>query len=236
MGTVHHDDVLILHRLRYAENSLIIRGLTASNGPLTFVAREGQRRSLVAPQCLPGAVLRAGWRTGKGRAMPQILSAYPLFPQHATFFNPIRYAMASFVAECIHRFLPLDQPCETDYFREAATFLERIEYEDKLAELPLLFLARLCRIAGIAPVRQDSPAITGFDLYEARWLEAGCEGKATLREEDARLWRSLFYASQLPPLSRPQRQRLLEYLCCFIQWHYLDTFELKSLTVYREIL
>lgn len=234
MGAVNHDDVLILHRLRYGDDNLIVRALTAGHGPLTFMAREG-RRSPVAQQCLPGALLHLGWKTSGGRALPRILSAQPLFPQQVIFFNPVRYALASFMAECLHRFLPLDQPCESDYFQEAFTFLRRVENEEKLAELPLLFLARLCQIAGIAPVNENTHDNLCFDLYEAHWLEAGFAGEATLQGEDARLWHSLFYAPHLPPLTRPQRRRLLENLCRFIQWHHNDTFELKSLTVYQEI-
>lgn len=241
MQTTYHDDALILHRLRYGENNWIVRALTAGNGPSTFLLREGRQRNPVAPQCLPGALLHLGWKTTSGRALPRILSAQPLFPQYSTFFNPVRYAAASFVAECIHRFLPLDQPCENDYFGEAFAFLRRIENDEKLADLPLLFLARLCQIAGIAPVNDNIPENPCFDLYEAHWVEAGFveagfKGETLLQGEEARLWHTLFYASQLPPVTRLQRQRLLENLCRFIQWHHNASFELKSIPVYREIL
>jgi hypothetical protein len=191
---------------------------------------------MVVQQCLPGALLHIGWKMSSGRALPQILSAQPLFPQHATFFNPVRYATANFVAECIHRFLPQDQPCESDYFVEAATFLKRVEHEEKLADLPLFFLARLCHIAGIAPMKKDLHDNLCFDLHEAQWLETSSEKATTLRDEEARLWQSVFYAQELPPISRIQRQKLLDNLCRFIQWHHHETFELKSLSVYREIL
>lgn len=236
MGDLQHSDVLVLHRLRYGEQDWILRCLAASEGVLTFIARESRNRAGTARQCLPGALLHIGWKsTGIGK-LPRILSASPVFPQHTTFFDPVRYASASLVAESFHRFLPADQPCEEDYFNLAYEVMHRIENEDVISDLPLVFLSKLCRLAGIAPVTHHFSPHCCFDLAEAHWYENDICGEATLTGEDALWWHRLFSGNALPPTTRSQRQRMLQHLCRFIQLHHDTRFVLNTLKSYSEIL
>ncbi|MCS6979367.1 MAG: DNA repair protein RecO [Flavobacteriales bacterium] len=235
MPTPVHIRALVVHRLRYGEKDLIVRCLSPEAGIQAYLLKGPARRISPAERLShPGALVRLKILRLGARSLPKILSAESLFPQWHTFFEPVRYAQAAFVAECLHRFFPNDQACEPAYFDWAEEILRGLEQTPSGIPMgwPLRFLAGLCRVAGIAPVTTGYPSGASFHLVEAQWIHGADAGDVCLSPELSLAWFHLFAGREPGALPISQRRLLLQALVQFIRLHHSPDFEVRSPDIY----
>lgn len=235
---VFQSEAIVLRRTRYGEERLLVRALTAAEGPLTVMLRStvrGRKLPAAARLCYPGARLLLQWRHGGGKGWRYLTGAEPLEHQYQSFFQPERLAQITFIAECLDEFLPQDHPCEPEYYSLASDYIRHVENNPPDSTLPLRFIASMCRVAGIAPV--SAPAREGmvFDLAEARWLPPEAALRLPLREDLSKAWIGLFSEGRVEGLSQADRQALLSALARFVALHHIQHFSLSVPDVYKSI-
>ncbi|MCS6981425.1 MAG: recombination protein O N-terminal domain-containing protein [Flavobacteriales bacterium] len=235
---VLQSEAIVLRRMRYGEEHLLVRALTATEGPLTVMLRNtlrGRRLPMAARLCYPGARLLLQWRRGGGKGWRYLTGAESLEPQYQSFFQPERLAQITFIAQCLDEFLPQDHPCEPEYYTLASEYLRYVENNPPDSTLPLRFIASLCRIAGIAPVSAPPREGMVFDLSEARWMPEGVVPRLPLRKDLSEAWMELFSGGKLEGLSPMNRQALLSALVQFITLHHRRDFSLSVPDVFKTI-
>jgi len=225
------NDVIILRRWRYQESHTILRGLSRNMGILGFIVKDNYKnpaKSSVARLTYPGAALQAKWKKRKNTDLLLLLTATPIISQWNTIANPEKYTQALYISECLDKFLITDYKDSEEYFVEALSKLEEIEYQKLNPLLPIIFLRQLCRIAGIAPTTIRKKSHDVFDLKEASWIPPEKSGELTLTKEISENWYKIFTETAPPIFSAEERRILLETMIKYVSIHHSPRFELKS--------
>lgn len=149
-------ELLVLHKMRYDENAIIVRTYTRSRGALSFLVRSSHGKKTRTPASVmrPMALATAEMNV-KSRGDLHSLRELSLLcvPESDIKTN----AVACFVAEVVLRTQTNPQPDERlyDYLREVSVQLSQLLEPAVLSNLPLEFLSRYAELLGIG-IPRDS--------------------------------------------------------------------------------
>ncbi|MBR1712826.1 MAG: DNA repair protein RecO C-terminal domain-containing protein [Alloprevotella sp.] len=235
---------IVLHTLKYNDETLIADILTEREGSIGFAVRiPASHRAAVKPALLqPLALVELEWDSRPGRAsggLERMKSLRALCPYTSIYYEPQKSAIGLFLAEFLHHALHGEPPSEPmfNYVWQSLLWFDTCPAD--YANFHLVFLLRLSRFFGFYPNMEDYSSGAFFDLQSSTFCTARPSHPHYLAQEDAchlpQLMRMQYQSMKLFHLSGTQRSRLLRFAVDFYRLHLPQFPELKSLSVLQSV-
>lgn len=233
---------IVLHTLKYNDDSLIVDVLTEAVGRVSFMVRISRSPRTAVRHTLfrPMALLDLEWNHRPGTTgLRRPKSAQTAVPLVSLPYDPHKAAMSLFLAEFLHHAVR-DESEPGALFRY---IFQSVEWLDTcrrgFANFHLVFLMRLSRFLGFAPNLEDWRPGDFFDLEASRFVALRpLHGHCLVPEDAARLpllSRMNFGTMHVFRFSGSERSRLLGYINEYYRLHLPDFPELKSLAVLKDM-
>lgn len=234
-------DAIVLHTLKYNDDRLIVRLLTAQAGAVSMLVRisRSKRTEVRHRLFLPLAVLEIEWDERPKAELQRPKAAAAILPFHSLPYDPYKSAIALFLAEFLDHVARSEPDCSRlyDYIVRSITWLDTAERD--FANFHLVFLLRLTRFLGFMPNTDDYLPGSWFDLRASTFTAVQPIHPDFLSPKDAalipKLLRMRYETMRVFRFSGADRSRLLETINTYYRLHIAGFPELKSLTVLKEL-
>lgn len=235
-------EIIALRTTRYSDSSAILSAYSRSGGRVSFMVSAGSGREATRRRALlmPLGVVECVADVRPGRSIHGLREPRGLFAQSSLRGNPLKNAMASFLAEVLGLVLREGQADEGLwlYVRGAIEALEAMPGM-RVANFHICFLLRLCRFLGIEPDWESWGDGKLFDMVEATYRYSAPLHRHYLTPEESRgaymLSRMSFGNMHKYKLNRRVRREILDAIMRYYSLHYAGMSGLKSLDVLAEL-
>lgn len=233
---------VVLHSLKYNDESLIVSVLTEAVGRVSFIVRISRSPRAAVRHTLfrPMALLDLEWNHRQGATgLRRLRSAQTALPLVSLPYDPHKAAISLFLAEFLHHAVreESDPGALFHYVFRSVEWLDTCRRG--FANFHLVFLMRLSRFLGFAPNLEDWRPGVFFDLQAGRFVALRPLHGHCLEPEDAErlplLTRMNFGTMHVFRFSGAERSRLLGCINEFYRLHLPDFPELKSLAVLKDL-
>lgn len=229
-------EAIILSRLPYSETSYILNIYTKEEGRLSvFLRNGGKRQPAKMAQLHPLALSHLVLSVSGG--MPSVRNHEVSVPLNDLPFNPIKSSIAMFLAEMLS--CVLKERCgDEQLFEFLKTNISLLDNTaDHLANFHIYILIHLTRFLGFMPNLDGDGSYV--DLQEGVLTDRPPFHGWYAEPSVTTAWRQLI-SNDYPmvssmPLTREQRQKILESLVRYYQIQVPDMPELKSLSVLQQL-
>lgn len=231
----------MLRTLKYNDNSLIVDVYTERCGRVSFIATIPKSKKARVKTLLlqPLTLLEMDFDERPGRNLQRIKDASPFCPFRSIPYEPIKTAIALFLAEFLYHALRSEVVNEPlfDYLVNSIELFDTCE--EHYANFHLVFLMRLTLFLGIHPNVDVYHSGDYFDLAGGCFSGVKPLHAAFVKPEEAAhidmLLRMNYETMHLFLLNGQQRMRCLEIINDYYRLHVPDFPMLKSLQVLREV-
>lgn len=233
---------IVLHTLKYNDESIIANVLTEAAGCVSFMVRISRSPRCAVRHTLfhPLALLELEWNHQAGTTgLRRPKSAQTAVPLTSLPYDPHKTAMALFLAEFLH-YAVRDEYEPGALFRYVFRSIEWLDACRKgFANFHLVFLLRLSRFLGFAPNLEEMHTGYCFDLLSGDFVpDVPVHGHYVAAAEAAKLpllMRMNFGTMHVFRFSGAERSRLLEHINEYYRLHLPNFPELKSLAVLKAL-
>lgn len=232
---------IVLHTVRYNDESLIVDLLTPSNGCVNMMVRvsRSKRASVRHTLFQPLAVLDVEWTERPRASFQRPTSVQIALPLSTLPYDPHKSAIALFLAEFLHHAVR-SEPDARSVFDFVLGSIEWLDTSTKaFANFHLVFLLRLTRFLGFMPNLEEYAEGAYFDLRASTFCLAQPLHPDFLPPADAalvpKLMRMNYGTMRVFKFSGSERSRLLERLNEYYRLHLPNFPELKSLAVLKQL-
>lgn len=215
---------IVLHTLRYGDESLVVDVLTESRGCVTFMVRIPKTRKAGVQSLLlrPLSILQLELDYRQNRQMQRVRNLSVDTPYTSIPYDPMKNAVGLFLCEVLYYALRREQIPHAALFQ----FIEQSLCWFDLAErdyvnFHVVFLIKLTRYLGFWPTEEELTQDGLLTPLDAEWAD--------------RLLRLNYQTMRVFVMTREQRNRLLDIICSFYSRHVAEFPEVRSLTVLREM-
>ena len=234
---------IVIHALKYGDNSLIVKIFTREFGLRTFMIKgfRGKKSSLHASLFMPLTIISMDISSRKvASAFNTIKDASCHDPLHHIQADFGKQAIALFIAEVLYKTIADEAPHEDLYL-----FIEGVlKYLNDTTALPSLypqyFLLRYSQYLGLYPNDHGETSAPYFDMRDGIFNSNNNMHSDFMTEEESKGLKELLGASisQLHELKMGNnlRNNLLHRLLHYYKIHLLNFREIKSHTVLAEVL
>lgn len=224
---------IAIHTIPTNDKGGVVLLFTETYGIRPYYTALGKKSALFQPMSLLEVVERER-KSGSMRMLAEVRREPPLL-QVPT--NPLKSAVALFMAEVLHRSLAEEQAMP-GLFHYCHLNMQALDIDDEVAKYPVGFLCRLIEHLGFSP--PDKPKnLSCLDLVHGEWLAEPPMHRDCIDGSDAELFAKVIGAPQETVSSlltrRSDRRPLLDHLVRYLQIHLHHEKELKSYTVLREV-
>lgn len=233
---------IVLHALRYKDNSLIVDIYTEVAGRVSFVVTvsRSKKSSLKTVFFQPLALVELEADFRPNATLYRIMEAKLFHPFVSLPFDPYKSSIALFLAEFLYRAVHEggeNRPLFA-YLIHSVQWLDTCERG--FANFHLVFLMRLSRFLGLYPNLDGYEQGAYFDLLNSNFtlLRPSHHTHYLSPEEASRislLMRMNYDTMHLFRMNRMERARCLNILTDYYRLHLPPFPELKSLDVLREL-
>ncbi|MBE0640696.1 MAG: DNA repair protein RecO [Bacteroidales bacterium] len=238
MSALIHTRGLVLHRLRYSENSLIVRIYTEKLGLRSYMVRNARSKKGGHTAALFSALamLELVVYEREGRDLQHLREVRLEKPYLSIHFNEARHAILLFINEILYRCIREEEanPLLFSFIHEQLDQLDRPEVP--VSNFHLAFLIELSRFLGFGPVNDYDTAHPYFNMREGRFAY-GPSGAEGLLEPVLSQWmaRLMAQGADLPNPGRGIRSALLCKLLDYYRYHLEGMGEVRSLQVLEQV-
>lgn len=232
---------VVLHTLKYNDESLVAHLLTETEGCVSFMVRISRSPRAAVRYTLfqPMALLEVEWNAQAGGGVCRLKSAQVAQVLTSVPYEPHKAAMAMFLAEFLHHALR-NEPKSPQLFEYVYRSIEWLDTAQKAyANFHLVFLMRLSRFLGFFPEVQAPQAGAYFDLQTCTFTSRRPPHTDFLEPADAArlplLLRMRYENMRFFRFSGAERTRFLMQLNRFYRLHIPNFPELRSLAVLRDV-
>lgn len=234
---------IVLHALKYGDNSLIVKIFTRDFGLKSFMVRgfRGKKSGLSPSLFLPLTILNLDLKNSKSNgAFSSIKDAQCIQPLHLIRNDFGKQAMSLFMAEVLYKTIP-DEEAHPDLY----TFIEdNLMYLNSAFDLPAVFahyfLVNYSRYLGLYPNIYSEDNNTFFDLRDGIFgADKNLHADFLLEEESLALKQILntgIENLQEIKMAKTLRNSLLNGLLHYYRIHLLNFREIKSHIVLAEVM
>ncbi|MEL0455488.1 DNA repair protein RecO [Flavobacteriaceae bacterium SZ-1-7] len=232
-------NAIVLSKLRYKDNDLIVKCYTQQLGLVSFLLRgvlksKKGNNKVAYFQLL--SQLQIVLIQKNSRSLQAIKEAKPNFIYNSLHTHVLKSAIVMFLAEVLSSTLQEEEPNETLYSYLESTLLW-LDSQAEYSNFHLLFLLKLTKYLGFYPEisHVDFPL---FNLYEGRF-EQKASNKYSISGENLTLLKTLLGTTfdALPDIkiNAKQRQAFLSMMLLYYELH-LGSFKVpKSLQVFNQV-
>jgi len=232
---------IVLHQIRYGETSLIVNIYTNLDGRQAIMVKgvRGAKKNKKAGLFHPLAILDTEMYYKISREIQQVKEVKPLIPLHGITSNPVKNAVALFLAEVLYRSLR-----ESEANPELYSYLSHsIQYFDLLDSgshtFHLYFLIHLTRFLGFFPTRNHTEDSDWFDLRSGSFCSFSPNHDTCLAPEQANVFSKLMELKRedLSEISIPRNLRnlLIEKILDYYHFHLEGLGEIRSFSILKTV-
>lgn len=227
---------IILHTLKYSENSTIATIYTSQFGRTSYMVHGANKKKSKFRSAFfqPLSLLELDVYHTPGKDIQTIKDIRVFYPFTSIPFNPVKNSLALFIAEVLFKALRQTDPDENLYhFLENS--IQVLDYcEEGLANYHLVFLMKLSRYLGFEP-NGEGDEDKYFDLLNGVFISQQPIHSHFLMPEATANFTKIMHADyinmQSIVLTREQRLKMLETLIEYYKLHMADFHGLNSLPV-----
>lgn len=232
---------IVLHQLKYSENSIIVSVYTEDFGRQSYIVSgvHNKKSQVRASVFQPLFLLDIEVYYKSGRNLQRLKSAKVTMPFASIPYDIKKSSLVIFLSEILNKCLQEEENNQEmfDFIFQALGFLDIAE--KGLGNFHLWFLLKLSFFLGISPNNENIRFSQYFDLEKAEFVFSEpahprfMDKKTT--ENFIRLFDISFSNLHELMLTGSDRQVLLSRIIEFYQIHFGFTGELKSLRILKEI-
>lgn len=232
---------IVLHTIRYNDESIIANLLTADQGCVGMMVRISRSKRAAIKHSLfqPLMILDIEWNHKPKASLqrPQMVQA--VYPFTSLPFSPTKMGIGLFVAEVLYHAVK-NEPDTHAIFEYTMRSIEWFDMcEDGFANFHLVFLLHLTQFLGFMPNAYEARPGYYFDLRGACFTRQQPPHPDFLSPTDAslvpKILRMRYSNMRFFHFSGAERSRLLRHIETFYRLHIAGFPELKSLDVLREV-
>ena len=227
---------LVLSAIKYGENSRVLRCYTREFGLQAYMLNSvsSKKGVIKAGMILPLTQLElVVTHKGKG-TLERIKEAKVLNGYNQVHTNPVRNALALFVAELLTKSLKEETPNADKFDYIISQCVELDDGATSLAQFHINFMLGLSRYLGFAPDGSMAREASYFDLMEGTFMPLQPLHPHYM---DQQTTEALLFLLDKPDaqISKAIRKKLLYDLLQYYRIHVEDFGQLKSLEVLEEL-
>lgn len=237
---LHKTKSIILSKVKYNDKSYILHTYTELFGRVTYSLSPSHKGSLHNALFFPISVLEMDVDHQATKEIQRIKDAKPYLMLNNVASDPVKNAIAYFIAEVLFRFLQENDPNEQlfDFIVESVRFLD--ESNESVANFHLLFLVHLTFYLGFYPNWDNY--VKGRSYLNRS--TGNCEtymfhGMSYVDVRTTDLLYEIAHHSYLTmssiEISRAERKVVTDSLITYLQIHLNTSSSIKSLDVLKEI-
>lgn len=235
---------IVLHTLRYNDESVIATVFTESRGAVSFLTRlpRSRRGNVRAVLLRPLSILEIDFDYRPQLSLQRLRDVRVAVTYTTLPYEPVKASLALFLSEFLYHVLRHEErnPTLFHYLVFGLRWLDGAE--DGLANFHLVFLMRMSRFLGFWPnvdeVREGSMAF--FDLREGLLTTIMPQHDDFLRPAEAvkvpSLLRMDYPTMRLFHMTRVERSRVLDVIIKYYRLHVPEVPDMKSVDVLRDVL
>lgn len=223
---------VLLNRISYSENSLIVTFFTEKSGIQKFIFLGGKKK---AGNLFPLGIYELTFYKRPDSELGKLNQADLDNSMNDIFFNPIKSVLAFFVAEILHQAIKSEEK-DTELFSFINQEINNLENQKEIRIYPSLFLLNLISHLGIKPHVED-PDSRYFNLEQGVFsaspsnFDKSVHSNATIAIRDF-----LIGTESHEELLRVHAKEVVSILIAYLTIHLPNFKGQKSLEFAKEIL
>lgn len=232
---------IVFKSLKYSETSLILDIYTLEKGLRSYIisgVRNKKSKTKAGIMQISSLVEIVAYDKSQS-SLQRIKEIKPSYLYKQIPFKVVKSSLAIFMMELCRKTIKESENNQPLFDFVESWLIHLDSTEEKLANVPLIFMVRLAEELGLGLQNNYDEANTIFDLKEGLFvhedesLESYCtpeesEGLTQLLRRDKNDYHQL-------PLQKNLRAKLLSKLIRFYQWHVENFNDLKSLEVLKTV-
>ncbi len=235
---------IVLHALRYGDDSQIVDILTETRGSVSFLVKmpRSHKSGIKAQLLRPLNILDIELDYRPQRSLQRIREMHVPEPYQTIPYEPMKSVVALFLGEMLYYSLRNEERND----RLFCFLLQSLHWFDMAdtdyVNFHLAFLIKMTRYLGFWPNCEDrkSGSMAYFDLTEASFTSLHPIHNECLKGEEAdwvpRFLKMNYTTMRFFKMTRQQRNYVLDILCHYYRLHIPDFPEVKSLDILREVV
>ena len=232
---------IVLRTVKYGDNKIIVDFLTREEGRISLVCKiSSAKRSGVRRQYFqPMTVLDICYVRTPRQSLGTIREAHIAMPYTSLYTDGAKMAITFFIAEFLNystRDLHTDAPLY-DFIEQSMTWLDTSDRG--VANFHLMFMIRMSLFLGFLPDMSSYCEGAMFDLREGIFCTTAPLHPDVLNAEDAKKMQILMRMTpsnlHLFPLSRNERNRIIDITLLYYHLHIPQFGDMKTLDVLRSL-
>lgn len=243
IGMVETMTGIVLHALRFKEDSIIVDIFTEQHGTVPFLVKvpRGRRPSLHTQLLRPLNILQLSFDFRPRLSLQRITDLRLAVPYTTLPYDSIKETLALFFSEFLYYTLR-HEAANLPLLQFLCNSFQWLDLKDgSLANFHLVFLVQLSRHLGFWPQTEGlAEGLPYFDLNEGAFRGDPILGGYSLGQEESAmvpvLTRLTYGTMHLLRLNSEQRNYLLDILLTYYRLHVPEFPPLKSVEVLREVL
>lgn len=233
---------IVLHSLRYNDDSLIVDILTENRGTVPFLVKMPKsHKSSVKTQLLrPLSIIELDMDYRPRQNMQRIRDMHVYEPYQSLPYEPLKSMVALFLGEVLYYALRNEDHNDRlfKFLLHSLCWFDIAESD--YANFHLAFLIKMTRYLGFWPNCEDRDQMHFFDLQEGSFCTLHPIHTHYLKGEEAewvpRFLKMNYQTMRRFKMNRQQRNYVLDQLCRYYRLHIPDFPEIKSLDVLKEVV
>lgn len=232
---------IVLHSLRYGDDSLIVDMFTESDGRVSFIVKESRSKASRQRrlQFQPLSLLEITFDHRRQLQLQRLKESHFEQPLTTIPFDPPKLSLALFLGEMLWHSLRGEQQ-NIPLFNYLHSSIEWLDVTDgSVANFHLVFLTHLTPFLGIQPNLEGYTPHAYFDLQDGCFTTAAPLHRHFVTSDNTlfllHLPRFTYPTMHLMRMNRTERQRVLNLIVEYYRLHMPDFPEPKSLTVLNEV-
>lgn len=231
------DKAVVLQAIKHGDKKFILKLFTREHGTITAFAHVGKAATskVKASAILPLTLIDAELIIKQNKEIQQLTEASCYYVGSGISGSFAKLSIAQFLNEILLKTLK-EQGANAHLYEFIETCLKFLNDAEDTINLHLYFISELTKYLGFEPQNNRSEQYPYFDCREGRFSAAALPMPLGLNKEDSFLFSEFLKINSLKtPVSRSQRQVLLEIFLAYYRLHVPGFNELKSLEVLREM-
>jgi DNA repair protein RecO (recombination protein O) len=232
---------IVLHSIPYSDADSVVHLYTELFGRASCLAArgKGKKKPLSNALFMPLALVEVEMVHRPGRDIHRLREARLCFPLGCLFSDPVKSALALFLAEVLYRALKEPEPDARlfDFLYRSICLLE--DAREGIANFHLAFLLRLLGYLGFSPDFSSYRDGAWFDMQNGVFSSSPPLHTYYLDRDESRIFASLSRISyqnmSLYAFSRRERVNILNRMIVYYRLHLPGISEIKSLPVLQSL-
>lgn len=229
---------IILQNIKYADKKIILKVFTKNEGLLSFyaVVSKAPTSKIKTASVLPLSIVELSFPYKQSKDIQQLYEVNLLFVPDYIGRNYYKLAIAQFINEVLIKCIKEHIPNEALFEFIIETFKQLNEAQEGFSNSHIYFLLELSKYLGFEPLNNYSSNNLFFDMREGRFTPMALSYPIGLNKEQSLLFSKTLSTNIFDlPLSREERNEILESYLALYKMHVSGFGDLKSFGVLKEL-